>query len=259
MKGLLSVSFGTSYEETRIRTIDVIDARLAEAFSDRTFYSAWTSPRIMRKVLTERGEKHDSLDEAFARLSADGVDDLVVATMCLMQGGEMRKIAEATKAWVAEGGRTARLAAPLMATEADHQIAAQAIADEFADVPDGDALLLMGHGSKLGSNQLYADVQDALRALGKERFFVATVEGTPTFDDVLPLLEACGAKRVVLAPFMIVAGDHARNDLAGDDDDSWASQLAAHGFEADVVLKGLGEYPAIQQLVADHAHEAQEV
>ena len=179
--------------------------------------------------------------------------------MCLMQGGEMRKIAEATKAWVAEGGRTARLAAPLMATEADHQVAAQAIVDEFVDVPDDDALLLMGHGSKLGSNQLYADLQRDLHAMGKGNFFVATVEGTPTFEDALPLVEAHGAKRVWLAPLMIVAGDHARNDLVGDDEDSWASQLQARGFATEAVLKGLGEYEAIQQLVVDHALAAQEV
>ena len=129
MKGLLSVSFGTSYADTRAKTIDAIDAKLAAAFPDRAFYSAWTSPRIMAKVLAERGEHHDSLDEAFARMEADGVDDLVVATMCLMQGGEMRKISEAAHAWAAQGGRTVRLADPLLSAPADHAARAQALAD----------------------------------------------------------------------------------------------------------------------------------
>ena len=258
MKGLLSVSFGTSYADTRAKTIDAIDAKLAAAFPDRAFYSAWTSPRIMAKVLAERGEHHDSLDEAFARMDADGVDDLVVATMCLMQGGEMRKISETARAWAAQGDRVVRVARPLMASQADHAAAARAIADEFSDVNEGEAVLLMGHGSSFGSNDLYADVQTELRALGKDDFFVATVEGEPIFEDVLPLIEASGITRVHLAPFMIVAGDHARNDMAGGDD-SWASQLSARGIEVEVVLKGLGEYQAIQQLVVDHASSAEEV
>lgn len=258
MKGLLSVSFGTSYADTRAKTIDVIDSKLAAAFPDRAFYSAWTSPRIMAKVLAERGEHHDSLDEAFARLDADGVDDLVVATMCLMQGGEMRKISEAAHAWASQGNRVVRVACPLMSSAADHVAAAHAIADEFSDMGDGEALLLMGHGSSFGSNDLYTDVQAELRALGKDNFFIATVEGEPVFEDALPLIKASGVSRVRLAPFMIVAGDHARNDMAGSDD-SWASQLLSRGLEVEVVLKGLGEYPAFQQLVVDHARSAEEI
>ena len=259
MKGLLSVSFGTSYADTRAKTIDAIDAKLAAAFPDRAFYSAWTSPRIMAKVLAERGEHHDSLDEAFARMEADGADDLVVATMCLMQGGEMRKISEAAHAWAAQGGRTVRLADPLLSAPADHAAMAQALADEFVHVPATEAVVFMGHGSAMGSNQLYSDVQDALHAIGKRNFLVATVEGTPTLDDAMLKLESLGSDRVWLAPLMIVAGDHARNDLAGDDEESWTNQLAARGFETEVVLKGLGEYAAVQNLAVDHARDAKEI
>ena len=259
MRGLLSVSFGTSYLDTRVKTIDVVDAKLAAAFPDRAFYTAWTSPRIMAKVLAERGEHHDSLDEAFARMEADGVDDLVVATMCLMQGGEMRKISEAVQAWTSETGHAAKLAAPLMATQEDIAVAARAIGEEFSHVADDEALLLMGHGSAMGPNQLYSDVQDALHAIGKRNFLVATVEGTPTLDDAMHELESLGSDRVWLAPLMIVAGDHARNDLAGDDEESWTNQLAARGFETEVVLKGLGEYAAVQNLAVDHARDAKEI
>lgn len=259
MKGLLSVSFGTSYADTRAKTIDAIDAKLAEAFPDRAFYSAWTSPRIMAKVLAERGEHHDSLDEAFARLDADGVDDLVVSTMCLMQGGEMRKITEAAHAWAAQEGHTVHLADPLLSDSADHVAMAQALADEFSHVPATDAVVFMGHGSAIGSNQLYSDVQVALHAIGKHNFFVATVEGTPTLDDATLQLESFGAGRVWLAPLMIVAGDHARNDLAGDGEESWTNRLAARGFETEVVLKGLGEYAAVQNLAVDHARDAKEI
>ena len=253
MKGLLSVSFGTSYADTRAKTIDAIDRELAAAFPERAFYSAWTSPRIRAKVLAERGEQHDSLDDAFARMTADGVDDLVVGTMCLMDGGEMRKIAEATHAWASQEGRTARLARPLLSSAEDRDRMARALAAEFAQVAEDEALLLMGHGSEHGVNQLYADLQDALHAQGLTNFFVATVEGTPVFDDVLPLIQTHGAARVWLAPLMIVAGDHARNDLAGEGEGSWASRLRMHGFAVQMVLKGLGEYGAVQKLAVDHA------
>lgn len=271
MKGLLSVSFGTSYVQTRKRTIDAVEARLADAFPERAFYSAWTSGRIIAKVRAERGEEHDTLDEAFARLSDDGVDDLIVSTMCLMDGHEMGKIENAAAAWAqADEKRVARVASPLLASSEDRRAMAQAICDEFAAVSSEDVLLLMGHGISRNlkvalmehddqhddPNAVYGQIQDELHALGRVRFFVATVEGVPVFEDALAAIEACGAKRVHLAPFMIVAGDHATNDLAGDDEDSWKSMLEACGYSTDVTLKGLGEYEGVQQLVCAHAHAA---
>lgn len=260
MKGLLSVSFGTSYVETREKTIDVVDDLLAAAFPERAFYSAWTSGIIISRVRSERGEHHDTLDEAFARIEADGVDDLLVGTMCLMNGHEMRKILRAVETWLNKGeGRMARLADPLMSSEEDRAAIARAICQEFSAVPDGDALLLMGHGSKNGPNEVYSQIQDLLAASGRPRFFVATVEGKPVFDDALALIRESGATCVHLAPLMIVAGDHATNDLAGEEDDSWKSMLEAAGFETEVTLRGLGEYAAIQQLAVDHARQAREV
>ena len=269
MKALLSVSFGTSFEETRAKTIDAVEARLAEAFPDRAFYSAWTSGRIVAKVRAERGEHHDTLDEAFARLDADGVDDLVVATMNLMDGHEMAKATSALRAWLAQDDgrpRTARMARPLLASAEDRAAMAQAICASFADVPEDEALLLMGHGlepelnERAGTpddpNAVYAQIQDELHALGRERFFMGTVEGTPTFEDALALVEASGAACVHLAPFMIVAGDHAKNDLAGDEPDSWKCMLKARGYATKATLRGLGEYPAVHELVCAHARDA---
>ena len=254
MKGLLSVSFGTSYAQTREKTIDVIDRLLEGAFEDRAFFSAWTSGRIVAKVREERGELHDTLDEAFARLSDQGVDDLLIATMCLMEGHEMKKVASMAAAWAQEAqGRTVHVAAPLLDSQADRAVMAEAICEEFANVQAGEALLLMGHGSPNGPNEVYAQMQEELRKTGSNRFFMATVEGTPTFEDALEQLHACGVSRVWLAPFMMVAGDHATNDLAGEGDDAWKSRLGKEGFEVSVVLKGLGQYQRIQQLVVVHA------
>ncbi|MBR0405128.1 MAG: sirohydrochlorin cobaltochelatase [Eggerthellaceae bacterium] len=257
MKGLLSVSFGTSYEETRAKTIDVVDGKLAVAFPDRAFYSAWTSGIIVAKVRKERGETHNTLDEAFARLTEDGIDDLVVATMCLTNGHEMRKIAQHVETWVhGAEGRTACLAEPVLSSEADRKALAAALGEEFADVPEDEVVLLMGHGSPGGPNEVYSQVQDELASLGNTRFVMGTVEGEPTFEDALEQIEASGARRVHLAPFMVVAGDHARNDLAGEDDDSWKSMLEARGYETVVTLRGLGELEAYHELVCVHAQKA---
>ena len=255
MKGLLSVSFGTSHADTRERTIDEVEKALRDAFPDRAFYSAWTSPRIIAKT-RERGEWHDSLDEAFARLTDDGVTDLMVSTMCLMQGGEMAKTRQAVEAWAGQDGCNAHLAAPLLASTYDQRVMARIISDEFSFVGEADALLLMGHGSGEGDNDVYSAVQRELHMLGRPRFFVATVEGVPTFDNALLQLELYRPQRVYLAPLMMVAGDHAKNDLAGEGDDSWARQLEARGYQVETVLKGLGEYAGVQELVCEHVRDA---
>lgn len=269
MKGLLSVSFGTSHAETRAKTIDAIDADLKAAFPDHAFYTAWTSGRIVEKVRAERGEEHDTIEEALERLSKDGVDDLVVAVSCLMQGYEMGKIATASHAWVdAAQGRTLRVARPLLALEEDRRAMARTVASEFQQIAAEDALVLMGHGisaatakrggSARDANAVYDQIQEELHALGRGNFFVGTVEGTPTFDDALAQLKARGAACVHLAPLMIVAGDHAVNDLAGDGD-SWANLLREQGFVVNPILRGLGEYASVRQIVCAHAREAQPV
>lgn len=256
MEALLSVSFGTSHEETRAKTIDAIEARLREEYSDMAFYSAWTSPRIVAKVKAERGECHDTLDEALAKMAADGVKDLVVATTCLMEGEEMVKIRRAVGTWAAARRCSVHIAEPLLAAREDRKTVARVLCDEFSFVGRGDALLLMGHGSPSASNEVYSQIQEELHKLGRSLFFVATVEKEPAFADVWPRIAACGVKRVYLAPLMIVAGDHAKNDLAGDCEDSWASQIAACGVQAKPVLRGLGEYAGIRQLVCDHVNDA---
>jgi len=255
MRGLLSVCFGTSHADTRERTIDAIEASLRTEFPDRAFYSAWASARIVAKT-RERGEFHDTLDEALARLDADDVDDLIVSTMCLMPGKEMATITRAVETWAGKRGRSAYLADPLLATEDDRRAVARVVCDEFSFVGDDDALLLMGHGCAEVRSDVYSNLQNELHALGRPRFFVATVEGNPTFDDALPFIDACGAQRVYVAPLMIAAGDHAKNDMAGAGEDSWASRLAASGKQVEVVMKGLGEYKGIRELVCDHVREA---
>ena len=256
MRGMLFASFGTSYEETRKKTIDAIQEKVHEAFPNCTPYSAWTSTRIIEKVKAERGEHIDTVEEALERMAAYGVEDLIVTTTFIMDGEEMAKVRKTVTAWADLHHVPMRIANTLLATPDDRAAVAKSICDEFAFVGKDEALLLMGHGSQFASNDVYGQVQDELRKQGRDRFFVATVEGEPTFDDALQLIEECRARCVYLAPLMMVAGDHARNDMAGDGADSWESQLKARGLQVKTVLKGLGEYAGIQQLACNHVRDA---
>lgn len=257
MKGMLSVSFGTSYEETRKKTIDVVEALLIDAFPDRAPYSAWTSGRIIARVRDERDEHHDTLDEAFARLTADGVDDLLVTTMCFMDGHEMNKIRNAATAWAQEDeARKVYVAKPVLYSIDDRRTMAHALREQFSFVSDGESVLFMGHGSPHASNDLYWDMQNLFVETGMPNFIIGTVDGEPTFEEAFTRLVERGARCVYLSPFMMVAGDHANNDLVGPDDDSWKNIIEGHGFRTVPVLRGLGEYKATQQLIVAHARMA---
>ncbi|MBQ3302622.1 MAG: sirohydrochlorin cobaltochelatase [Eggerthellaceae bacterium] len=254
-EALLVVSFGTSVAQTRAVTIDAIVERLAAEFPERALYTAWTSTRIVKKVREERGELHDTLDEAFDRLTADGIDDVLVASTCLLDGGETRKIAAAVEAWVRDG-RVAHLADPLLFTKEDGTALAKALCEEFDDKVGQDALLFMGHGSAHASNVEYLYVQQGFEDMGRSNYLVATLEGVPTFEVALEVLAHNGAARVHLAPLMIVAGDHALNDMTGPGDDTWQSRLQAHGYQVEPVVRGLGEYAGVRDLICAHARAA---
>ena len=149
------------------------------------------------------------------------------------------------------------LAEPLLNTDRDFDLTAEAIVDATAAYDDGEtAICFMGHGTEAESNAVYAKMQIILREAGCANYYIGTVEAEPSVEDVLKLVQAGSYKRVVLRPLMIVAGDHANNDMAGDDDDSWKSIFAAAGYEVSCVVEGLGELPAIRQLIVEHTREA---
>ena len=251
----LTVSFGTSHEDMRARAIDPIEADIARAFPQRTAYTAWTSGMVVAKVCEERGEHHDTLDAALERLASAGVDDVIVQPTCLQKGHEMRKIESTLQTW--KHPATVRLGAPLLSSPDDRRTLARILVDEFSTLPESEMLVLMGHGSKKGGNQVYDQMNDAFAALGKSHFFVATVEGQPSFADALDLVEERQPTLVHLTPLMIVAGDHAVVDMVGSGNESWKSQLEARGYTVSAVSRGLGEYEAVRQLVVQHAHDAQ--
>lgn len=250
-KALLVVSFGTSYPETRERTIDAIERDLATAFPDRMLYRAWTSGFIIKKLRKRGEEAPHTLHEALRAMAADGVHNVLVQPTHITPGFEHQLIDQAFEEF--EGCfDTVAYGAPLLADDEDTQLVAQALADEFPR-EEGQLIALMGHGAPDGPNHLYVEIERALADRGRDDVCIALVEGTPDVEHVLDRARREKPARALLAPLMIVAGDHANNDLAGDENDSWKSLIEALGIPTRCRLAGLGEYPAIRSLFVEHA------
>ena len=255
-KGLLVVSFGTSVAETRKKTIEAIEADLAAAFPERKAYRAWTSS-IIRRKLHDLGELDvDSVEEAMERMLSDGITDLLVQPTHILPGGEYGKVVSAVGTAAAGRFSRLRLGKPLMTSEADVQAVAAILEKEFSGVGPDDMLALMGHGSAEAETNNYLLLADAFRKDGHPNFIVGTVEEEPGFAPVLAAAGEQKPKNILLLPFMVVAGDHALNDMAGDEEDSWASMLRKEGFRVECILKGLGEYPSVRAMMADKARQA---
>ena len=254
-KALLVISFGTSYVQTRERTIGAIEQKLAERFPDRDVRRAWTSSFIIKKVAKAEGLAIDTPEEALQKLADAGVTDVTVQPTHLSDGYENRRMLEIVSAFADRFERIA-VGRPLLDTEEDRERVAQIVRKLCRN---DEALLLMGHGSEKHPVPVYEQLQDSLASAGADNVFVGTVEGTPAFEDAKALLDQSGYRKVTLAPLMIVAGDHAVNDLAGNTPDSWQKQLEAGGYTTEVILAGLGEYKEIQDMFAEHAEHAQNI
>ena len=254
-KAILVVSFGTAYAETRKKTIEAIETDLAAAFSDRTLYTAWTSGMILRKLKKLGEETRDTLVEALERMERDGVTDVLVQPTFLQAGYEMRMVRETLEAWKGRFARVA-LGEVLVAGERDLDALAGALERHFAAISADEALVLMGHGSEGAEFYPYEKLTEAFRRDGHENFCVGTVEFDPGIAPALALVRERKPEKTYLAPLMIVAGDHAINDMAGDAEDSWKNRIAEFGTEPVCVLKGLGEYAEVRALFAAHAGTA---
>jgi sirohydrochlorin cobaltochelatase len=253
---LLVVSFGTSYNDSRRLTIGAIESAMEEAFPDYSVRRGFTSQIIIDHVKSRDGEVIDNMTEALDRAVANGVKTLVVQPTHLMNGLEYNDIVDEV-AQYADAFEAISIGQPLLTSDEDFQTVAQAIVDATASYDDGKtAICFMGHGTTADSNSVYAQMQTVLTDAGYANYFVGTVEATPSVDDVLALVQAGDYERVVLRPLMIVAGDHANNDMAGDDEDSWKSTFEGAGYEVVTVVEGLGQLTAIQDLLVAHAQAA---
>jgi sirohydrochlorin cobaltochelatase len=253
-KELLVVSFGTSFNDSRVATIGAIENAMEKAFPEYSVRRGFTANIIIDHVLRRDGEKIDDLTEALDRAVANNVKELLVVPTHLMDGYEYTDIQEALKDYGRKIDKIS-ISAPLLTSDADYDTVIKAITDGTKQYLDGEtAVCFMGHGTEAASNHVYADMQAKLTAAGHKDYFVGTVEATPTFQEVVDAVKAAGYKKVILEPLMIVAGDHANNDMADPEDpESWYSLFKAAGIEPTVVLKGLGEFTEIQDLLVAHA------
>lgn len=257
--GILVASFGTSYEETRRKTIGAIEAAIRKAYPHIPVYSAWTSRMITAKLFKNTGEKIYSVEEALIQMKKDGISHVFIQTTHVINGMEyefLKKEAAARK----DSFDLVAFGAPLLSSTEDMKELIRIITDEFSEISNSGkasetALVLMGHGTEHHSNTGYAALDYMFKEMGYLNIHVGTVESYPSLTQIIPLLKHTPVKTVHLAPLMIVAGDHASNDMAGSSEDSWASQLTRAGYKVICHLKGLGEYPDIHRLFLKHLEE----
>ena len=196
------------------------------------------------------------MQEALDRAVDNGVKTLVVQPTHLMNGLEYEEMSKAI-AQYSDAFEQISIGQPLLTSDEDFQAVAKAITEATADYDDGEtAIVFMGHGTEAESNGVYAKMQQVLTDGGYAHYYVGTVEATPSLDDVLAAVKQGSYKRVVLRPLMVVAGDHANNDMAGDEDDSWKTTFEKAGYEVVCEVEGLGALEAVQQLYVEHAQAA---
>lgn len=254
-KAILAASFGTSYKKTREATIGAVERTIAENFPDYEVRRAFTSQNIIRKLKCRDGEVIDNVREAMERLAADGFDTLIVQPTHVMNGFEyedmMEEIAPYRGLFSSFG-----CGKPLLSDDKDYKEMVKILAEETADYNrENNAVVFMGHGTGHEANAVYARLEESLKAAGYTNYYIGTVEGSPTVEEVIPAVREGGCDHVVLLPLMIVAGDHACNDMAGDED-SWKTVFTSEGYQVTCVLKGIGEYPGVQNMFVNHVRDA---
>ena len=253
---LLVLSFGTSFNDSRRLNIGAIERDLETAFPDYSVRRGFTANIVIDHIQSRDGIKMDDVDEAMNRAVDNNVKNLVIQPTHLMNGLEYQELEEQV-AQYADAFDKIAIGKPLLTSEDDFKRVEQALVDWTSEYDDGEtAICFMGHGTEAESNEVYQKMQDLLTADGHDNYFVGTVEASPSLEDVLAKVKAGSYKRVVLEPLMVVAGDHANNDMAGEEEDSWKTTFEDAGYEVTCLLRGLGENEAIRQIYVEHAQAA---
>ena len=276
-KELLVVSFGTSFNDSRAEDIGGIESALQEAYPDWAVRRAFTAQIIINHVLARDGEKIDNVEQALERAAANGVKELVIQPTHLMHGAEYDELTQAVDNF-RDMFESVEIAEPLLGevgadasvVNADKETVAKAVVQTAVEAAgydsieaaaeDGTAFVFMGHGTSHAAKVTYSQMQTQMEELGFNNVFIGTVEGEPeetSCEAVIGKVKEAGYTNVVLRPLMVVAGDHANNDMAGEDEDSWVSQFEASGaFEkVDTQIAGLGSIPAVQEIYVQHTGE----
>lgn len=255
-KELLVVSFGTSYLNSCRLTIGAIEDALERAFPGYDLRRSFTSQMIINHLKRRDGISIDNVTQALDRAVSNGVKQLVIQPTHIMDGFEYQKLVKQAARY-RDAFLSLSIGTPLLTSDEDFQIVADALAASVAAYDDEKtAICFMGHGTEAAANKVYERMQQQLTDSGRNNYFIGTVEAAPTVDKVLSLVKAGNYKRVLLQPMMIVAGDHANNDMAGEEEGSWKHIFESAGYEVVCQVHGLGELEAIQNLFVKHAKAA---
>ena len=258
---MVVMSFGTTYKDTRVKTIDATVDAIKAAHPNTKVITAFTSHIIRDRIQQKEGITYPTPEEALAELKKDGYTRVALASLDVIPGMEynydaavynlykndFKKMTLGTSLmyWMGQENQTDQVIETL-----------KAVQSQFPKLGKEDALLIMAHGTPDPSNAYYSVIQDRIHTLGMKNVFIYTVEGTPNLEQVIPQLKLHGIKHVTLMPFMMVAGDHANNDMAGAEPDSHKSILEKEGFKVDTYIHGLGENQNIRNLFVERANEA---
>ena len=258
---MVVMSFGTTYKDTRVKTIDATVDAIKAAHPNTKVITAFTSHIIRDRIQQKEGITYPTPEEALAELKKDGYTRVALASLDVIPGMEynydaavynlykndFKKMTLGTSLmyWMGQENQTDQVIETL-----------KAVQSQFPKLGKEDGLLIMAHGTPDPSNAYYSVIQDRIHTLGMKNVFIYTVEGTPNLEQVIPQLKLHGIKHVTLMPFMMVAGDHANNDMAGAEPESHKSILEKEGFKVDTYIHGLGENPNIRKLFVERANES---
>jgi sirohydrochlorin cobaltochelatase len=254
--GILLVAFGTSVPQAEV-SFNNIEKKVKESFPGIPVRWAYTSS-IIRKKLAGQGKHLDSVEMALVRMMDDGFTDVAVQSLHTIRGEEFDDLVETVRAisHIPGGFRKLEIGTPLLSSEKDLELVSRAMVDNFPEKrKKNEAVLIMGHGTPHPANAFYTALMYHLQKKDPN-VFVATVEGSPSIDDAVSFMKARKLKTAWLVPFMSVAGDHARNDMAGDEDDSWKSILGKEKITSVPVLKGTAEYDNMVAIWIGHLKDA---
>ena len=238
-KAILVTSFGTSHRDTREKCLDSIQREVEEKYGSENVERAYTS-RIIRRIIEKNEGVHIfDQEEGLKVLKDRGFEEIITMSLHILDGIEYSKLDD----------KFGKISKPLLADDEDFEKIVEN--KEFNDLEGNDAIVFMGHGTESEADYAYQKLQDEYLKAGKNNIFIATVEGKVTIEDIIEKMKEKDFKRILLKPLMIVAGDHAKNDMSSDDEDSWKTILKNEGYEVTAVLKGMGEYKFIREMFMD--------
>lgn len=250
-RAILVVSFGTSYAETREKTIDRMEQEICEAYPDIPVFRAWTSKIILKKLKERDGICFDNVDEAMERIAEYQIREVIVQPTHVINGIENDRMTADIMKYKNRFDKIV-FGQPLLTSIQDSMDTVDAVMEGFGQMPDDEALIFMGHGTPYHANAVYAALDYIFKNRDYDHVFVGAVEGYPELPDVMKMVKKGQYRKVHLAPLMLVAGDHAANDMSGDGGESWKSCFEREGYEVECHLKGLGEYPGIRRIFLKH-------